>query len=62
MQITTDRERWQRRHILAGVFGMWLVWLGAGAVFYLGVLPRAMVQRAEDAVRAIPYVHEVDSE
>ena len=51
-----------KTHLLIALALYWLVWFGSAAGFYLGVLPRAMVQRAEDAVRAIPYMHEVDSE
>ena len=36
-----------------------LYWLGAGVAFHLGVL-RAMVQRAEEIARAVPYMHEVE--
>lgn len=55
----------KRRHneqLYTGLALYWIIWLGAAAVYYLGLLPRAMVERAEDAVRAIPYVHEVDGE
>ena len=55
-------KHWMVRHFLAGVLALWVLWLGAGVVFFIELRQRSTAAHAEGVLRRIPFWTDYEEE